>query len=242
MKKCKIIVLALALGAASYQARAQWEVTDPLALAQQLTELARLGDPAAIQVLAGLGELKDNLSSPGSGLSLNKLQKLADGLKAFNYDGNGLFTPIQDRVITFDGKETLRDEKEYRKFDAITQTTANFKEVQKETEGRRLELRGQMRDTLSQAQVATTQAEVDKLKVVVAAQGNEMAALNLEHAEALGRVSVQETENRNDKEKQTQARTEEAAAAFDSASDKVAGFLKPDARPALIPTSTPARH
>ena len=241
MRKCKIMILALLLGTA-HGAFAQWEVTDPLLLSQQLIELARLGDPAAIKTLAGLGELKEGLGSPGSGLSLNKLQKIADGLKALAYDGNGLFMPIPDRIITPDGTEIRREEKEYRKYDAITQTTDNFKEVQKETEGRRLELRSQLRDTVSQAQVATTQAEVDKLKIVVAAQGNELNALNLEHAEAVDRVLVQDIENRNDKEKQQLATTEEAAAAFKSASDKVAGFLKPDTRSALIPAPATAQR
>jgi hypothetical protein len=239
MKKCKMILVALLLGTASYRASTQWEVTDPLALAQQILQLARMGDPAAIKVLAGLGELKAALASPGSGLSLNKLQKLADGLRAMNDDGNGLFTPIQDRILTPDGTVTARDEQEYRKFDAVAQTTANFKDVQKETEGRRLELQGQMRDTLRQVQLATTQAEVDKLKVVVAAQGNALAALHLEHAEAVARVTVQDTENRTDKEKQSQAAKEDSAASLKSASSKVADFLKPNSGTALIPETVP---
>lgn len=229
-----VLVLFVSL-TASLSALAQFEVTDPLMLAQQVLEMARQGDPAAIHALAGLGELRDSLKSAGSGLSLDKLQKLASGLNNFGYDANGLFTPLQDRIVTPDGRETLRIEQDYRKFDAVVQTTTNFKDVQKDTEGRRLDLRGQMRDTAAQAQTAVTKAEVDKLKVVVAVQGNELASLNQEHAEAVGRVLVQDVENRNDKERQQQAQIEASSAAFKAATEKVAGFLKPDTQPALIP-------
>src|SRR5436190_23865599 len=118
----KNLIKSLLLPFAMTSTLAQLVVQDPLLLAQELIKLAREGDPAAIQQLAGLAQLGQSLTTPGTGLPLSSLQKAATGASAFSYDGNGLYRPVQDRVLTPSGLLVMRSEPDYRKFDAVAQT------------------------------------------------------------------------------------------------------------------------
>jgi hypothetical protein len=100
---------------------------------------------------------------------------------------------------------------------------------------RRMELRRQMQSTTRASETALTQAAVDKLNTIISAQGSELAAIDREREAAASRVLVQDILNRNDEARQKRARIEDQAAALQEASDKLAAFLQPDARPLRIP-------
>lgn len=237
----KIITSLLVTVLTTASASAQFVVQDPFVLAQKLIEMARQGDPAAIQRLAGFDQLSQSLVGIGAGLSLKALQEASAGLNAFDYTGNGLYRPILDRVVTPAGIVVPRSEPDYRKFDAVAMTTLNFKEVQKNVEGRASELRRQVRDTITQVLGATTRAEVQKLQALLASQGAQLASLERERDAALARVLVQDVENRNDQQRQQQARIEERAAAFQSAQSRLGRFLSPGSAPLTIPAPRTAR-
>ena len=228
------ITIVLTLCAAS-EASAQWVVTDQLMLEQKIIEMTRLGDPAAFRNLEGFGQLSKSLIAPGTALSLHALQEVASGVNAFIYTGNGLYQPVLDHVVTAAGVLIPRAEAEYKKFDAIAQTTTNFKEVQKEIQEKVTQLRQGISDTVSRVLSATTEAEVQKLHTLLTSQNTQLASLERERDAALARVLVQDVENRNDAQRQIQARVEEGVAAFQNAQEKMGQFLVPSSSPVTLP-------
>jgi hypothetical protein len=216
--------------------RAQVVVEDPGAIEQLVLQLARQGDPALIQQLAGLPQLRQSLGNTGVGLTLQQIQQAASGFNAFYYDGNGLYRPIQSVIVTPDGASQPRVEQDYRKYDALTAASTNYQSVHNDTETRRSELRQQIRATIAKVQSATTEAETTKLKAVLEAQSAELAAIDRERDAAATRVLIQDAENRNDKARQEHARAEDRAAAFAKANENLGRFLAPDTAPVLIPS------
>ena len=206
-----------------------------MVIAQQIIELARAGDPAAIQQLAGLPQLMNSLGTAGVGRTLGKLQQAANGAEALADTANGIYCAVDGVTTTVDGKTIERLEKYYRKYAALLQAVNNYKEVDDDTESRRTKLRQQIQETMAKNQSALTAAEVDKLKSVVVAQGVELSAIDSERAAAAARVQVQEILNRSDTARQEQARLEDTTAALQEAGDKLAAFLKPDSKPLQIP-------
>ncbi|HRZ35711.1 MAG TPA: hypothetical protein P5534_05030 [Candidatus Paceibacterota bacterium] len=198
-------------------------VQDPWAIAQLTLQLAREGDLAAIQQLAGMEELARSLGNAGLGLSLQKIQITTSGLNAFYYDGNGLYQAIQESILTPDGQTVARDEKRYRPQAALAATSEAFRAVDSDTKERRSLLRQQIQATLAAIQSAATQAEVEKLGALLSGQSAELAALDRERDAAAARVLVQAAENQNENGRQEKARGEERAASFRQASDTLRG-------------------
>jgi hypothetical protein len=227
-----ILLFNLAL---AVRASAQFVVEDPLVAAQQVIQLARQGDPAAIQRLPGAEQLLRSLANRGVGQTFEALQQAASAARAFTYDADGLYSAVKDRVITANGMEILRAEDPYKKFDAIIRMIADYKAVHEDIASRRQDLRQELRATTAEAQSALTQTMVDKLKVVVTAQNAELAAIDREQDAAISRVIVQDIQNRNAEAQAQEARKEDHAAAFQEASDNLAHFLKPDPTPLTIP-------
>jgi hypothetical protein len=234
-----MLLFSLAL---AVRARAQVVVEDPFVVAQQLIQLARQGDPAAIQRLPGVNQLLRSLANPGVGQTFEALQQAASAARAFTYDADGLYSAVNDRVITANAKEIPRAEDLYKQFDAVIRMVADYKAVHEDTESRRKELRDEIRATTAEAQSALTQTLVDKLKVVVTAQNAELAAIDRERDAALSRVMVQDIQNRNDAARQQEARKEDRAVAFQEANDNLANFLKPDTTPLTIPAPGSSKH
>ena len=233
-----ILLFSLAL---AVRARAQFVVEDPFVVAQQIIQLARQGDPAAIQRLPGVNQLLRSLANRGVGQTFEALQQAASATRAFTYDADGLYSAVKDRVLTAAGKEIPRAEDIYKKFDAIIRMVADYKAVHEDTESRRQELRQELHVTTAEAQSAPTQALVDKLKVVVTAQTAELAAIDRERDAAISRVIVQDIQNRNAEAQAQEARKEDHAAAFQEASDNLGHFLQPDTSPLTIPAPGSSR-
>ncbi len=225
-------------------ASAQFVVIDPSVLAQVVQEVAvtmeqlqqlktevdRLGDPAAV-ALDAARVLQRQLSLKGVARTLDEVQAAASGSAALHYDGNGLYRPPGEIIVTADGRQTSRVLEKYRKFDAVTQAKITLEDVMRDTEERRQHLRQQLQQTLGQLQTATTMAEVAKVSGVLNAQSAELAAVDREREAALSRVLVQHIENQTDGARQELARREERAADFRAASEKLANFLTPDTTP-----------
>lgn len=203
-------------------------------LDQLKTELKRLGDPAAIR--AGMAPaLLQSLSRTGVGQTGYALRTSATGSAGVAYDGDGLYTPPGEVITTSDGQTFQRPLEPYKKFDAITRARAALEDVMRDTEQRRQQLRSQIKSTVAQLQSAQTLAEVQKLQGVLTAQNSELAAVDRERDAAVNEVMVQNIENQTDAARQEEARGDEHAVDFRTATDKLGRFLTPDPTPVVIP-------
>ena len=202
---------------------------------KQITaEVKRLGDPATI-LPQSADQIISSLGQTGVGKSWHELRLLADGTAALAYDGNGLYKVIGQNITTSDGAQVIRQVDDYKKFDAIAQATSTLEEVMKDTEGRRQQVRDQIRSTTDQLKNAQTLAEVQKLQGVLNAQSAELGAIDRVREAALNHVVVQMVENETDAAKQEQARKEERVVDFQSAQQKLGQFLIPNTTPVQIP-------
>ena len=247
MKLNKIYLPLLTLLIAT-PASAQFAVVDAAALVrlaaqirlaeQQLqeakTELVRLGDPAAV-TLDVARTLQRELTRGGAARTLQEVQAAATGLGSLAYDGNGLYVPPGEFIVTADGRQTPRVAEAYRKYDAVTQAKNTLEDVMHDTAERRQHLRQQMGQTLGQLNAAGTMAEIAKLSAVLQAQTAELSEIDHEREAALSRVLVQHIENETDASRQALAQREDRAAVMRTSNDKLKEFLKPNPSPVTIP-------
>ncbi|MFT3992221.1 MAG: hypothetical protein QM680_12510 [Luteolibacter sp.] len=223
-------------------ARAQFIVNDPVAVAQSAvqhaTELAEyvemasnqveqislltsqlneaaaqtkaLGDPASLLKITGADEVIGRLKLPSIGQLPGDLQKSASGSKSLTNTGDGLFRPIEN--ISINGVEVPRNGELYRKYGALEETQSNYQAVREESDKRISGLKEDIGETTAALQAATTDAEVQKLQGTLASQNAELVSLQDEADRAATQVLVQDALNRNDAEKQAEARREQNAA------------------------------
>lgn len=241
-----IIALTLILTAAT--ASAQLPVTDWLAaarLAQQVilakqqllrqeTQLQRWGDPAAV-VTTMAPALMQSLDRVGVGQTGFELRTSATGTAGVQYDGDGLYLPPGETILTSDGQEFQRRIESYKKFDAVTRGRAALEQVMEDTTERLQQLRGQMKASVAQTESSTTMAEVQKLQCVITAQSADLASIDRERDAALGAIIVAGIENQADAARQEESRLEERIVDFRTSSDKFARLMTPDTRPIVIP-------
>ena len=244
------VFLSLVTLAAASPASAEWPVIDlsnleqalkQVELAQQqvtliMETLKRMGDPAAVKQIIGAGQTLDQLARPGVGQSLLDLQLAATGQMGLAYDGFRLYRPVPPVVVLPDGKLVARPAEEYRKHEALQRAVTDFHAVTSDTQARREALRTAQSETTAQLQVATTDAEVQKLKGIQAAQASELNTITAEQSEAATRVLVQHAANEADKARQEQADLETRTASLQSALRGILRFFRADSKPALIPT------
>ena len=241
-----IIALTLILTAAT--ASAQIPVTDGSVLAKSVeqvavaseqlarleTQLQRWGDPAAVVTRMAPARMQ-SLDRVGVGQTGFELRTSATGMAGVQYDGDGLYLPPSETILTSDGQEFQRLIEPYKKFDAVTRGRAALEQVNQDTAERRQQLRGQIKASVAQLQSATTMAEAQKLQGVITGQSAELAAIDRERDAALGSIIVQGIENQTDATRQDEARLEERLVDFRTSSDKFARLLTPDTRPIVIP-------
>lgn len=202
---------------------------------KQITaEVKRLGDPASI-LPQSADQIVQSLGQTGVGKSWHELRSLADGNAALIYDGNGLYKVIGQTITTSDGNQVVRQADSYKKFDAIAQATSTLEAVMKDTEGRRQQVRDQIKSATEQLKAAQTVAEVEKLQGILNAQSAELAAIDREREGAMNHVMVQKVENETDSAKQEQARKEERLVDFQNAQQKLEQFLIPNTSVVQIP-------
>lgn len=241
-------IIALSLILTATKASAQIAVVEVMAEAQlaqqilmgneqlirQATQLQRWGDPAAVGARMAPA-LIQSLDRIGVGQTGFELRTSATGTAGVQYDGDGLYLPPGETILTSDGQEFQRLMEPYKKFDAVTRGRAALEQVMQDTTERRQQLRGQIKATVAQLQSATTMAEAQKLQGVITGQSAELAAIDRERDAALGPIIVSGIENVTDAARQDEARLEERMVDFRTSSDKFARLLTPDTRPIVIP-------
>ena len=210
-----------------------------LAVAEQQVQLVQtglkqMGDPAAIGAKM-VPALIQSLGRLGVGQTGLELRTSATGTAGVAYDGDGLYSPPTEVILTSDGQQFQRQLEPYKKFDAVTRGRAALEQVMQDTEERRQQLRRQIQSSISQLQSAKTMAEVQKVQGTITAESAELAAIDREREAAINSIQVQGIENQTDAARQELARLEERLVEFRSASDKVGHLLTPDPTPIVIP-------
>lgn len=240
MKSIRLILCAAAMLPLS--AHAQFIVEDPAAIAQSATEhLAEIakfkemidkqveqidlltsqldqitayvdafGDPSSLLNITGADKIISQLRLPSSGQLLGDLQRASSGATSLTNTSGGLFRSIES--ININGVEVPRHEELYRKYGALEDTETNYRTVHEESADRIKTLKENISDTTRALQSATTDAEVQKLQGTLASQNAQLTALQGDVQNAATQVLVQDALNRNDEEKQEQARREKDAA------------------------------
>jgi len=168
------------------------------------------GDPSSLLKIAGADQVIGQLKLPSSGQLLGDLQKSSSGAASLTNTSGGVYRPVES--INFNGVEIPRHEELYRKYGAVEDTETNYRTVQEESADRIKALKENIADTTSALQSATTDAEVQKLQGTLASQNAQLAALQGEVENAALQVLVQDALNRNNAEKQEEARREKNAA------------------------------
>jgi len=185
-------------------------------LQNQLTSLNHyidlFGDPSNIKLNTAV-TLATDLLKAETGQNLNVLISGARGEDALTYTGSGLYVNVRPSYNTVNGT-VPRDTNSYRSFAAVNQATANYVTVSTNAAARRVALKAEIQDNLNSLQNAKTDAEVQKISAVIAAQAADLNSADHEVNEALASALVQDIENRNDERKQQQAIAEQRQAEF----------------------------
>lgn len=235
--KCRMILSFLAV-VLVVDLNAQMVVEDPIAIAQdavnQAINLAKyvemvnnqiqqietmtkeleqvtayteaFGDPSKLLNIAGADELISRIGNFESGSKLVDLQQSASGSEALKNTSNGLYSAIVP--IQIGGKEIGRNLDLYKKHGALEATVSNYSDIHDQSIQRATAARKNLSKTATALQAASTDAEVQKLQGVIAAQSAELESLQSEVANAATHVLVQDVQNRTDSEKQDEARIE----------------------------------
>ncbi len=205
-------------------------------LGQQLQQVTAyvtaFGDPASLLKIVGADELISGLGRTGVGQTIGSLQQLADGTTALLDNSNGLYERVGETFTLPTNVKVPRAADLYRKFDAIGRVTTNYAGVYDDIAAQRKVFKGQLADTTRQLQSSTTDAETQKLEGVVTGQAAQLHSLDNEVITAAAQVSVQDVANRNDVEKQKQARAEEQKAEFSEATSNYTKSFHLSAEPA----------
>ena len=210
------------------------------ALTQQLQQIQAyvkaFGNPEQLLNIVGADSLIESLNSSGVGQTLGQLQGLAQGVEALRNNANGLYQSIGTTFTTPGGIELPRAEDLYRKFAATQRAAQNFTSVYDDVSQRRATLKNQIAQTTEQLQASSTDAETQKLQGVLTGYNAELAAIDKEVDHALAESVVQDIQNRDDREKQEQARREEQKAEFSEAMRSYSQTFQINGAPPVFPT------
>jgi hypothetical protein len=254
----RLLIIATALFLMLPAARAQLVVEDVLSIAQdavnQVVDLAKyvemvnnqvqqintmtqelqqtvayvkaFGDPAQLLEITGVNELMSELDLSGVGQTLGEIRQTASGIQSLKNNATGLYQEITD--FSLSGIEVPRVPDIYKPFSALENASSNYTAVYDDVTQRRQTLKGQMVETIDRLQASTTDAETQKLQGVVTAQAAQLQSIGQEVSDAASQALVQDISNRNDEQKQQQARNEQIAADRHDAMKKYGTMLVPD--------------
>lgn len=184
------------------------------------------GNPAQLTSITGADDLVSGFQQSGVGQTLATLQQTASGVESLKNTANGLYQRIPD--ISLSGITVPRDADNYKPFAAIENTTSNYAAVYDDVMQRKQALQSDMADTINRLQSSSTDAETQKLQGVIAGQAAQLQALDREISNATSQAVVQDISNRNNEQKQQQARDEDMAADRADAFQKFGTMMLPD--------------
>ncbi|HRV41345.1 MAG TPA: hypothetical protein P5152_13930 [Candidatus Paceibacterota bacterium] len=133
------------------------------------------------------------------------------------YSANGLFSSIGTTFTTPNGATVTRREAPYRPVAAVQKTTDNFLSVSTDATARRIALKEEIARTTTALKNATTDAEVQKLTGVLIGLSSALNNTDYEINQVTASALVQDVANRNDAQRQIEAKKEQQHAEFTEA-------------------------
>ncbi|MBK7998101.1 MAG: DUF4141 domain-containing protein [Verrucomicrobia bacterium] len=209
------------------------------ALEDQLTEFKHyeslFGDPKAV-VLNTVQPLVTELRRAEVGQTLTALEGAVDAGQAMIYDANGLFSSIGTTFSTPNGATVARREAPYLAVAAVQKTADNFLSVSADAATRRIALKEEIARTTTALKNATTDAEVQKLTGVLIGLSSALNNTDYEINQATASALVQDVANRNETQRQAEAKKEQQHAEFTEAVQKYGQTFRLVNAPTAFPT------
>ena len=232
-------IMAQAQNIAKYIEMIQNQVQQIQTLTDQLNEFKHyedlFGDPKAV-LLTTVKPLTDDLRKTELGQTLTTLEGAVDAGQAMLYDANGLFHSIGTTFNTPNGATVTRLEAPYRPVAAVQKTTDNFLSVSTDATTRRIALKEEIARTTEALKVATTDAEVQKLTGVLIGLSSALNNTDYEINQATASALVQDVANRNDAQRQVEAKKEQQHAEFTETVQKYGQTFRLMNAPTAFPT------
>lgn len=204
------------------------QVSQITTMTQQLEQIQAYtraaGDPAQIINVPGAGDLASGWRQWNSGKSIAELRNAASGVDSLSDNGNGIYQSIES--IRFGETEIQRKVSLYRKYGAVENAAANYSETYNDAERRSQDVRRNLAQTTEALQSASSDAEAQKLQGIIVGQTAQLEALQGQVANAATNVLVQDAQNRNDTEKQEEARMEADSAEWGRANSDFDAVLQ----------------
>ncbi|MGC4073975.1 MAG: hypothetical protein QM760_15985 [Nibricoccus sp.] len=158
------------------------------------TQLQRMGDMSSVRNLVGFNEFRADLSLPTQIKTWTDRVTQVDGRRIFGDTRGGIFRGITTQFPDYDGVGVDRDPEIFKQSHDIVLTVDEFKTVQNDVYVRRENLEEAIARTSQAMQVATTEAEQQKLQAVVDAQYGQLAAIDAEVSLSAAEVQVKTAE------------------------------------------------
>src|SRR5437667_7531757 len=233
------MILGTAQEIAKYIEMINNQVQQIQALTDQLNEFKHyeelFGDPKAV-LLSTVKPLTDDLRKTELGQTLTTLDNAANGAEAMLYNAGGLFHSVGTTFKTANGATVTRLDAPYRPVAAVQKTTDNYLSVSTDATARRIELKGQIAATTDALKNATTDAEVQKLTGVLVGLSSALNNTDYEIHQATASALVQDIANRNEMQRQVEAKKEQQHAEFTEAVQKYGRTFRLMDAPTEFPT------
>jgi len=232
-------ILAAAEDIAKYIEMINNQVQQIKSLTDQLNEFKHyedlFGDPKSV-LLTTLQPLTADLRKTELGQTLAKLEGTVNASQAMLYDASGLFQSVGTTFTTPNGQTVTRQPAAYLPVAAVQKTTDNYLSVSTDATARRVALKAQIAATTDALKAATTDAEVQKLTGVLVGLSSALNNTDYEINQATTAAVVQDIANRNDAQRQVEAKKEQQHAEFTEAVQKYGQTFRLINAPTAFPT------
>jgi hypothetical protein len=217
----------------------QNQVQQIQSLTDQLNEFKNyeslFGDPKAV-LLSTVQPLIGDLKKTELGQTLTMLESTISTTDAMLYNASGLFESIGTTFTTPNGQSITRQTVPFKPIAAVQKTTDNYLSVSTDAAARRVALKNQIAATTEQLKSATTDAEVQKLQGVLIGLTAALNNTDYEINQATASALVQDVANRNDAQRQIEAKKEQQHAEFTEAVQKYGQTFRLMNAPTAFPT------
>ena len=215
------------------QVRQIQQLTDQLNEFKHYEDL--FGDPKSV-LLSTVKPLTDDLRKTELGQTLTTLEGTVNASQAMLYNAGGLFQSIGTTFTTPDGQTITRRQNTFKPVAAVQKITDNYLSVSTDATARRVALKAQIAATTDALKAATTDAEVQKLTGVLIGLSSALNNTDYEINQATTSAVVQDIANRNDAQRQIEAKKEQQHAEFTEAVQKYGQTFRLMNAPTAFPT------
>ena len=224
---------------AQFVTMVQNQVKQIQSLTDQLNEFKKyeslFGDPKAV-ILSTVQPLISDLRKTELGQTLTTLETTVNAGQAMVYNASGLFQSVGTAFTTPDGQTVTRRQAPYLPIAAVQKTTDNYLSTSTDAAARRVALKNEIAATTEQLKAATTDAEVQKLQGVLIGLSAALNNTDYEINQATASTLVQDVANRNEIQRQIEAKKEQQHAEFTEAIQKYGQTFRLMNAPTAFPT------